>query len=66
MPKSNSENDVFDCPMNDRVVTIHECRSCGYYMKDKSFTGCGWIVRVNGKVKRGNGKGDEKYIAKKD
>lgn len=33
----------FDCPLNDNLITeIQTCQSCGYWMKDKSYTGCGY------------------------
>jgi hypothetical protein len=52
----------FDCPRNNETLKRGSCLACGYFMRDVSFVGCGWLVYVDGKPKRGGGVGEERYF----
>ena len=52
----------FDCTQTDRKVTRKDCLPCSYFMRDKSYVGCGWPKYINGQIKRGGGKGVERYV----
>lgn len=47
----------FDCPMNDNIVTLDNCKSCGYFTLSKI---CGFVIDCVNPT-RGNGKGLELY-----